>query len=490
MGIIDFFRSLTAKKVEEPSFVIPVGRKNDRFLLSLAEALESKKGIKVTETYKLAKRIKPEKLELASRMCEITARCINFYALQVVGPGFELVDCKPETKEFLKEFIERNHLLAKLEDVVRDMCIYGNGWLEKKFNAEGKFVEVDYINGKYMDFQRDYNGHVIEDEFGNIRGYVFKDWTGQKRNLNPNQVAHFKLFSHGNELAFGFVEPLFHLIYDKLNARKGISQAGWRAGHELLVAYIGDKPDERIGYHGHRADEDFSRALADELEDIKGKHKLVLPYWARIEKIEGTKVDWSPLLNYFDTRICAGFGIPVEIAIGGIGKANRATLEVAVTRDLDRRIRSFQNKISIVLKNDIFGELKKQGDIIEIPNIRWHDITPADLNRLAKRLVEYIQAGIIKPEDVKEIIYELEGFPLPKKLFESLSDFVTERKHITVEEAILFLKTLKTSFPDETIIKLIDSLVEKIMLKTTGQQIPQETGGVDETKDDENDEGI
>jgi len=506
----------------EEFFIFPTTRKNDRFLLALSE---DQTGEKVTKPQPPVKRITPSKLELCYRIDGIVARCVNFYVSQVVGPGFELIDCSQNDKNFTEEFMERDHTMLKIEDQFRDACKGGNGWLEKKFTKgkKPKFVETAYINFKWMDFQRDANNTVIEDEYGEIKGYVFKDYTGKPNNLNPEQIAHLKLFGQGNELAYGFIEPIFQLIYDKVNARRGISQAGWRAGHELLIARMGDKPDNRIGYPGHKADTATAQALADELEDIQGKHKLVIPHYIDIQKIEGTKIDWSPLLNHFDTRICAGFGIPSELILGGVGRANRATLEIAITRDVDREIKSFQNKITIMLQNDIFAQLKEQGDIKKIPNIRWnYETTPADLNRLAKRLTEYIQFGVVNPEDVRDIVYELEDFgkptpieekPKPKgkeeekpedekkpkgipeedkpdkektdKSLQEMVDFVIEQKHIEPEQAILFLKALKNSFPSDTVNKLIDSLIEQIMLKITGQQIPQESQGIDQVQDGE-----
>ena len=515
MGIKDFFSGMISKKpVEaEESFIFSSGKPNDRILMALAEDFKIKKGIKATETYKLAKRVAPEKLELCYRIDEIVARCVNFYALQIIGSGFELIDCSEKTKKYILEFIQRDNLMEKLEDVIRDMCIYGNGWLEKKFNADNELASVDYVCGKFMDLTRDYNEFPVLDTFGDITGYTFKDWNGKKTDYFTKQFAHFRLFGQGNELAIGFIEPLYHLIYDKINARTGISQAGWRAGNELVIAYIGDKPDSRVGYSGHKADPSFVSALADELEDIKGKHKLVVPHWAKIEKFPAETIDWTPLLNYFDTRICAGFGIPSEMVLGGIGRANRATLEVVVTRDLDKKIKSFQLKIANVLYDSIFSEFLNEKKIDEIPKIRWIDNVPADLNRLAKRLTEYIDFGIVNPDDVKEIVYKLEGFPtkktekegegstsnLPelipefpfkkikgkKKKLEELSSFVFERSHLEPEEVILFLKKMKTSFPDTYIAKMIDELIQHIILKMTGQQIPKEDGGLDKVQGDE-----
>lgn len=470
-------------QTEEP-FIISTSHSGNNFLMEMAEAFN---GGKSTPSQEPSKRVSFEKLELAYRLDEIVARCVNFYALQVIGPKFDLINCQENTKKFLMEFIDRTNFMEKLEDVFRDVCKYGNGWLEKKFNVEGKFVDIDYVNGKYMDLQRNSNGFVEEDQFGNIIGYVYKKYDGTFNDYPTEKFAHFKMFGQGNELAYGFIEPMYLLVHDKLNARNGISQAGWRAGNELLIAYVGDKPDSRIGYPGHKADKDTAEHLSDELEDIKGKHKLVLPNWVKMEKIPSETIDWSPLMNYFDSRICAGFGVPNELIYGATGArgGSKATLETSVVRDLDRRIKTMQNKITSVIRDSIFMQLKKQGDIDEIPDIRWLDITPADLNRLAKRLLEYKNAGLITEEDMlslKKIIFEQEGFTVDTKL-QQLTDFVITEHHISVEEAVAFLSRLKISFPEQTLNKMIDSLIEKIMMKTTGQQIPQESGGMDKVQD-------
>jgi len=317
------FEKLSEQPKEEPEKIsIPSGTSvNNRFLLELSDAF---KGTKTTQNYKPVKRIDFNKLELAYRLDEIVSRCVNFYALQVIGPGWEPIKCSKEDKEFIKEFKERTHLDEKLEDVVRDMCKFGNGWLEKQFNpSTKKFVDVSFVSGKYMDMERDSLGTVLEDQFGDIVSYVFTDRSGNKKRIDTDKMAHFKLFGEGNELATGFIEPLYHLIYDKLNARHGISQAGWRAGNELIHAKVGLPPDTSKGFPGKKPDPAFINQLADYLEDIEGKHKLVTPYFVDVNKIPSETIDWSPFLDLMDSRIVSGFGIPIELILG-LGGSSRA----------------------------------------------------------------------------------------------------------------------------------------------------------------------
>jgi len=218
------------------------------------------------------------------------------------------------------------------------------------------------------------------------------------------------LFSEGNELAYGFIEPLYSVIYSKLNARKGVSQAAWRAGNDLLIGKVGDKPDNRVGYAGHKSTTDAIDKLGNELEDIRARHKVVIPYWVDISKISPSPVsDYTPMLELFDTSICGGFGIPKVMALGE-GKIGKGDLEINVMRDLDRRLLEMQNNLSEVLMTTVFNKLLVQSGISKFDyQIKWKEITPADMNRKAKRIQYWIEAGILTPQDVRQMVLDEEG---------------------------------------------------------------------------------
>lgn len=295
------------------------------------------------------------------------------------------------------------------------MCIGGNGWFENIFNGKDQLIDIAYVDFRLMDFKRDSSGNVEEDDEGNVKEYEFESWSGDKKVISQKKIVHFPLFGWGNELAYGFVEPLYRVIYDKLNARHGFSQAGWRAGFPLYVVYVGDKPE--AGYPGHKPNQDIVDKISNEFENVQVKHKFVMPYWTKVDQLNPPEIELTPLLEYFDVRITGGFGVPIDIALGGSGKSNKATLEISVTRDLDRRIDSIQNKLAFKLQNEIFPYVCTQNGISvdKTPRVMWKETTPMDLNRAAKRRFEYIQIGILKPEDLREIVMKEEGLRYDEK---------------------------------------------------------------------------
>lgn len=380
--------------------------KDDRFLAELAEAFDST-GIARTKAQQILKRIDKEKLFKLYRLDEITFRCVNFYVSQVIGPGFTLVGGNKKARKTIENFIDKTHLMLLMEEVVRDMCIGGNGWLEMTPNAGGDIVDAKYVDFRYMDLERDEYGFVKEDESGSIVGYNYKSYLGTAKKIKKEEMVWFPLFGRGSELAFGFIEPLYKVIFDKLNTRAGLAQAYWRMGYPLFVGKVGDKPDNKIGYPGHKATQSNIDKLGAELEDVTAKHKIVGPYWYGIEKLKGDKIEVTPILETLDTQIIIGFGL--HPTLFGVGATAKESLEIAIERDMERTIKSFQNRIKIILEDILFKRIAKDYELKEVPQILWNDVVPQDLNRAAKRRKEYVEALILNPKDLEALVREEEG---------------------------------------------------------------------------------
>jgi len=456
----------------------------DRALETLAQLYENSKdpkAKKTSESQTMTKRVDFEKLELAYQLDEITFRCVNFYALQIAGPGFDIIGDAKAVK-VIENFMTKTQLRLKIEEIVRDMCITGNSFWEEIKNATGNIIDVQRIDYKKIDYVRK-NGYVKEDDAGLPVGYKFVSTfgkavyftDGKDENGHKDDILHFKLFNMGNELAIGFVEPAIRLIHLKLNIRHGFAEAGYRAGHPLYVIYVGDKPDPKSGWKGIMPNESMISTINSEWQDIEQKSKFVMPWFTKVEELKPpTSEVQSDILSYCDSRIAATFGLPLSIAVGE-GKTSREMIEVSVTRDVDRRIKSIQNKIALELENGLFKQILKQNGIENAEvKIRWREITPPDLNRKAKRITEYISSGILKPEDVKEMVMKEENIsPVAiKKAKALLADI--GRKHITIEEAVAFLQNLKISFPDSGINNLLNKLIELLLMKSTKPEKPKE----------------
>jgi hypothetical protein len=305
-------------------YVLSGNPSSDRHLLALGDVINDDKGEKKTtnETMPI-KRTSFEKLELAYTLDEVSNRCANFYALQVSGPGFDLIG-NPKAIAVLRDFNFSVRLKLKIEEITRDMCISGNSFWEIIRNTKNDIVDLQRIDFKKIDYVRDTYGHVKEDASGIPEGYVFglniKNpvyfTDGKNGNNKREDILHFKLFSSGNELAVGYMEPCFKIIYLKLNVRDGLAQASYRIGHPLYIIYVGDPPNPKTTYPGHVPNSTMVGKIDDEFQNIETKHKFVMPYYTKVEELKPEAgLPQRELLDYCDSRISGCFGIPLELRI-------------------------------------------------------------------------------------------------------------------------------------------------------------------------------
>jgi len=400
----------------------------------LADVLSTDGKKKADNKQNPQRRVPFEKLFLAYRLCSLTSRCVNFYANSVVGVGYKPVGDEKAIK-ICQEFDDKVGMKRLLINGVKDMCISGSGWLELMNNTKRELADIQRIDFTKMDFVRDGILMVKEDDSGQPVGYVFGKspivgsidgyspvvyfTDGMEPNGKKEDIVHFKLFSFGNELPYGFIELVYSDILSRLNLKDSFRQSGYRVGTPLRLYYVGDKPDRKMGYRGHPATKETIDAIDSELSDLDNKHKLVLPFWVKeeISKTE-TSVPQIDLLNYFDRMIAGGFGLPAEIAAGGANESN-ADLETLMTRDIAPTLKSMQDMISREVETKIWQKLMMQNGIpIEkTPKMVWNEVIPMDLNRKSKRITQYIQAGVLAPSDVRNMVLgeeELPIKPMPK----------------------------------------------------------------------------
>lgn len=463
MGILD---SLRPK--QEQFLIRSDGGNGDKFIESLGEAFKGKKKTKTGKS--LAKRIAFDKLELVYVIDETVFKSVNFYSMQVLGPRFTLVGNK-QACDAINKFIKRTNLFIKLEDAVRDQCICGNGFLEKIRNPEGKLVDVQRVDFKKIDYLRK-DGLIAEDASGHAKGYRFPvsdfEFSEDTTEFTPNDILHFKLFSMGNDLALGFIEPLYKLVYLKANVRDGFAQTGYRMGHPLYVIKVGDAPTDN--YPGHKPTKEIMDKVENEWTNIEAKHRFIMPFYSTVEEFKPTGVEIQvDLLSHCDSRIAAGFGIPLELVIGD-GAGNRATLDVSVTRDLDPRVKSIQNRMAEQLETNLFPDiLEAVGLKADTPQVLWMGNIPADLNRKAKRMVSYIEAGILTAEEVRDVVLNEERMKIPetelsKRGVETLGVF--DRGHLIPEQAMLLLTRIRNSYKNKIIKLTCDNLAGLIAVKS------------------------
>lgn len=485
---------------ESDFFVSTLG--DGRYIETLADAFteEGKRKLKHSSGTGL-KRINPSELELEYKLDEVVFSCVNFYSQQV-ATDFEIVG-DPKLAAILEDFKDRVGLLSITQEMVRDACISGNSFWEKiKANrGNGNIVGLQRIDFKKMDYiRRGENGLVEEDNTGKPIGYRFlpagdislgniKLFTDSEKDSEnrkwinevvggKNDILHFKLFGRGNELGLGYVEATYKLIFLKLNIRAGFAQTGYNAGFPRLIITAGELPNPATGYQGHKITSAERTELENAFNDLEVKNKIMLPPYVTVTPLQATTGEAQErLLEYCDSRIAGCFGIPLGLVLGTEDKSNKSTLEVSVTRGVDKRVKSIQNDISELFRKHLFPDILEQNGIdlerVSIPKIKWKEIVPVDLNRKAARLTKYIEVGLpFTPEemiDIKNMVLVEEGVNVTKKTpEEKAQEFLEgfEQRSISPEEAIAVLKKIQTLFSESDVQDMIDAIIKRILLKS------------------------
>ena len=397
---------------------------NSDFLLGFKDYLQ-KTGEKGTKRAKsqgtLVKRRKFRDLEYCYVLDEVVFRCVNFYAEQVIGVGFDFVGGK-KVVNVCQKFFQDNDVYQKLKDAVRDMCICGNGFMEKIRGKTKKLVDLQRMDYKKTDYIRNEMGFVKVDNSGKPMGYAYGKYAFENivsegsfegQEFNMNDVVHFTLASLGTELAVGFVEPVVEIVRLKRNTINAISSPiqkmitpFWiefeeKAGGWIHVK-VGDKPDERGRYRGHEVTSDIVSKLNTAWNTIQKRFK------------HGSLEDMHKLLEWCDARIIVPFGLPADMVFGSATR--KSNLDVILPRDVDLRIKGIQNEIAEELLRNVIPEILKANGLSSenLPQIRFRDPKPVDLNRKAKRISTYIKFGVLEPNDVREQVLkdeQIEGRP-------------------------------------------------------------------------------
>lgn len=468
-----------------------LSHQEDRILMALSEGLSSKEGkSKTPEVGALDKRASFKNLQFAYSVDENAFRCVNFYAEKVVGPRFDLIGSSKEARDVLWDFIHKSELFIKLEDVARDMCISGNAyWEPTKFGKEIKGIKR--LDFRFIDYIRNTYGRVKLDE-GNVNpvGYVFGKMPFTNSSIlisevtyNPNELIHFKLYSSGVDLAYGYIEPIYGLIKFKRNIWSGLAQAAYNIGHRPIIIKHGDPPNPNTGYTGHKPTIKERDQIEGEFQDMETKDAFSMPYWIDVKQLEATTAEaQSELITKCNIGIAISFGLPPEMV--GETKGNKAIIDTLITRDVNESIKAIQNKIANKLETELFPLILSQNNLNadDVPKIVWNEIAPPDKNRMAKRLNDYVDSGILRAEDVRDMVLKSEGLVKEEDLEKTgigreLLDIIRDGG-ITVQEAIVFLQNLKKSFPDSELGIYVDKLIEKIMSKDTAPEKPKEVNDV------------
>lgn len=368
----------------------------------------------------------------------IVFNTVNKYVQILMSPGFKFVAEDKESEDFFTNFYEgigetgsETDQYDLMSDTLKHQFVGGEGWQENIYNKTGtRIVDLDIINPLSMDYARDSAGRVAMDlktnnpigfiqsaptdiDVEHLRKFAAPDGVSLNHNqvyLPPSRVTHFKLYKVGDGFSgLGIVEPIFNSSIRKLNSEKGFAESAAKLGSPIITAEIGDSL--------HEPTPQQIKNTLDEISKVNQKSAFAHPYTTKLKLLEPRKPEkLREYLDYFEAVETTGMGMPAAFA-SGIGEAtNRSTLarqeyilKISLKEIIRRTTRTIEQKQLKVMA--------KQYKLKEVPKIVWGEIAIEELDSKAKRLTNYINAGILtRTPGLENLIRQMENIPKLEEL--------------------------------------------------------------------------
>lgn len=355
---------------------------------------------------------------------------LNKIVQTIMSTKHEVVSSDPAVQEYFTKFLATlgnsgsditwEELLAQ---IFKYQCIYGMGFVENIFNKKGnRIVDWDLVDPKKIDYAyKPGRTSLALDKYGKPLGYTETlpmDITVKENHLpselasviqmppnsiflSPKSIAHIKLFSVGDGFyPIGLVEPIYKDSLRKMNIEEALANSIWRHGFPTTIASVGDT--------SHEPTPQQITNILNKLKDINYKKEFAVPYYYKIQLLESQKAEkLAEYLLYFKEQEVAGMGIPKPFATGGGEATNRATLGNQLGM-FQLTLKQIIDQTSESIKKQMFRPLCLLEGFKAVPEIKWQEVGAEELDKKAKRLLAYVQAGLLKPEEIKDYIKSIE----------------------------------------------------------------------------------
>jgi len=393
---------------------------SDVFLSENAEMVTGDSGepesIKTTPTIK---RVELDELELTYMHNPTIFNGINKIVQTIMSASHEIVAKDKKVQLYFNKMTENmGHSGSDLtweemlSDIYKHQCLYGRAWVENIFNKKhNRIVDWDLIDPKKMDYAKNANSKIVLDKWGNSVGYfeilpyqpgepeqnksipegVERPKSANSIFLNPEQVAQIKLFTIGDGFyPIGLIEPIYKTSLRKLNVEEALANAIYRHGFPIIWAQLGDL--------NHEPTPQQIENMLKKLKDINFKQEIATPYYYQLHMLESKKAEkLKENLDYFQQQEIAGLGIPEAFATGSGANATRATLGNQ-SSIFQLALRDLIRKTTTSIEKYMFKPVCKYEGFKEIPKIKWDIVGGDELDKRAKRILNYVKSGILQPD--------------------------------------------------------------------------------------------
>lgn len=373
-------------------------------------------------------RVDPKELEITYVTDSITFNSINLSNQIIMSAGCEIKAENQTIQKYFTDFLDNIGLVGEditftelLQAIFQNQFIYGNAYVELVYNKNmSKIVDLVSLDPKRMDYARAGDRKIVLDKYGKPVGYTQKiPWGVSKEGLGdpkpdrvnldaneifikPERIAHFKLYTYGDRFyGVGRIEPAYKDIIYAKNIKEAQANSIYARGTYPLIDYVGDQD--------HYPTPNQLKEAVDQLSKMKHSRYFALPFWHDIQPLEVKQSDIvQDTLEFLRESQTASLGMPLAFATGSGEKTNRATLSNQ-QRLLEYTLRDIVNRTIANFRKYIFKRICMLENFDEIPTITWGYLGAEEINEKAKRIVDYVNSGIMLPEEAKDYAIKSEN---------------------------------------------------------------------------------
>lgn len=363
-------------------------------------------------TYGWPPRVDWYRVERVYRSFPLVSYAVEKMAEQAVGPGFYLRGDNPLAMSIVEEFSDRVNLKLQLLRVAKELLLYGNCFMERRFDTlevdpkdeftatrVGNLVDVQILPVTTM--------RVVPEPFKGLRGYV-QVIMGVHRKMPRECVAHFKFNVVGGAIGsdfygMGVVQPILDYV-DQLRTMEDYML-------RIMKRYASPKIHWRLGDAEHMARPQDLAEWAENLRTVSPDEDYVSSYLAQAAILEpDLRARFEEYLDHFLMMVVVGLQDPTVILSTTKSRVSDASA-TAMLEAQTRKVNALQDAMRELVQDLIFKPLIAQAglDARECPRLFWGEVpveSPAGrLENLLKLLnPQTVQVSEETRRDVERVL--------------------------------------------------------------------------------------
>jgi len=310
---------------------------------------------------------------------------IDTLAEMVAGVGYYTTAESERAKNAVDRFAERVNLDELLVNIVRNMLLYGDAYVEKVMDGK-ELVGLLLLPSKTI--------HVVRDEHGNAEKYVQKALS-KTVEFKPDEIIQFSYYRIGGS-AYGvsLLEPILPALRQKEKSIEAMGRILERYASPRVIWKVPTPRDAQI--------------LANALSSLEPGQDPIISGEVEFQPLTiDPRVNFQFFYEYLDKQIFEALKAP---SLSWFRNATEASAKVMLDI-VERHIAGIQRYVKRKVEAEIFKPLVEAHGLREVPRLNW-GIPATKLDEIGiDDIAKLVQTMTITPTQAQKWLQRM-GFPI------------------------------------------------------------------------------